>query len=334
MTIGIGAFGPMAGLAVYRALRAAEKIGTGSIGGFATFAAITDDGRPIFAVTQRGGAATAFTEGETTGVEPWPEFATAKLAAVISSGPDRPGDLTSFIPIDPAVGFVTGHRSPSTIGSNGKPMNADALARMRAGASASEVAVAVTGESPQADCGIICVDIKGQMGVSNTVRVVNRPDVAQVVRHYKRTGAAVAVLHNAIFPRMAVAEIAAAVAMETMTADLEPEGFITITAGTPICKGDQDAVFCNESGRVLRVTTTDAAVGLRARLRIAAPYLASAVWLGDTLVGRSTLEPIAIAEGGRLITFDGKDELRVGFCRELSSVPPLIHYGVFDDRKL
>ena len=44
MTIGIGACGPHAGRAVFDALAAAEKVGTGAIGGFVTYAAIGEGG--------------------------------------------------------------------------------------------------------------------------------------------------------------------------------------------------------------------------------------------------------------------------------------------------
>lgn len=312
MTIGIGAFGPNAGLAVFRALRAAEKVGTGAIGGFATFAAITKDGRAVFSVTQRGGAATAFTEGETTGVEPWPDFAEARIAAVISSGPDRPGDLRTFIPVDPMAGLVTGHRIPPARGVNGKPMNADALARMQAGMSAADVAQAVVSDSPEADCGLICIDISGRIGVANTARVLRRPDVATVQRRDEETGAVVGVLHNAIRPHGAIAELAAATAIETMTADLAPKGFVTVSVGTPIGMGDENALFCDNSGKVLKVTTTDPSIGIRGELG-AAIYLSSAVLLGDTIVGRTTFEPITTIENGRLVAFSGKDELRISY---------------------
>ena len=57
MTIGIAAHGPNAGLAVYRSLRATERVGTGSIGGFAAFGAISADGvGPAF---QRAGCSNA-----------------------------------------------------------------------------------------------------------------------------------------------------------------------------------------------------------------------------------------------------------------------------------
>lgn len=312
MTIGIGAFGPNAGLAVFKALRAAEKVGTGAIGGFATFAAITADGRAIFAVTQRGGAATAFTEGETTGVDPRPEFASARVAAVISSGPDRPGDLTKFIPVDPAVGLVTGHRIPPTAGQNGLPMNSDALARMQAGMGAADAATAVIDENPEADCGLICVDLEGRIGFANTNRVLQRPDVATAMRIDAETGASVAVLHNAIRPHHAIADLAAAVAIETMTADQAARGYVTMAEGTPIEMGGENAVFCDATGRALRVTTTDPAVGIRGEFG-AAIYLASAVYLDTKLAGHTTFEPITTIENGRLVAFSGKNELRISF---------------------
>lgn len=312
MTIGIGAFGPNAGQAVFNALRAAEKVGSGAIGGFATFAAITADGRAIFSVTQRGGSATAFTEGETTGVEPPLEFASARIAGVISSGPDRPGDLTQFIPVDPAVGLVTGHRIPPTRGTNGQPMNADALARMTAGMSAEEAVRAVIDASPEADCGLICVSASGGVASANTARVLGRPDVGLALRRDVETGAAVAVLHNAIRPHQAVADLAAAIAIETMTADLGPAGWITLLAGTPIGMGEENAVFCDADGRSLRVTTTDPAVGVRGDLG-AAVYLASAVYLGDRQVGRTMFEPITTIEAGKIVAFSGKDALRMSY---------------------
>lgn len=312
MTIGIGAFGPNAGLAVFRALRAAEKVGTGAIGGFATFAAITGAGAVVFAVTQRGGAATAFTEGETTGVEPWPDFAAARIAGVISSGPDRPGDLRRFIPAEAAVGLVAGHRIPPTTGVNGLPMNADALARMRAGAPAAAAASAVVDESPEADCGLVCVDAHGGIGLANTRRVLRRPDVAAVLRRDEGAGAAVGVLHNAIRPFGAIAELAAAIAMEVMTQDIAPKGHVTLCAGTPIGMGAENALLCDRAGRVIRLTTTDPAVGERGELG-AAVYLASAVYLGDELVGRTVFEPITSIENGRLTAFSGKDEIRIAY---------------------
>jgi hypothetical protein len=63
MTIGIAAHGPNAGLTVYRSLRATERVGAGSIGGFAAFGAISADGKLLRHETQRGGTSTAFHRG-------------------------------------------------------------------------------------------------------------------------------------------------------------------------------------------------------------------------------------------------------------------------------
>ena len=82
MTIGIAAYGPNAGLAVFEALRAAEKIGQGAIGGFATYAAIGSDGTLHRHQTQRGGSSTLFIQGESTGTPPPAPVAEATAAAV------------------------------------------------------------------------------------------------------------------------------------------------------------------------------------------------------------------------------------------------------------
>jgi len=135
MTIGIGAYGPNAGWAVYDALKAAEKVGSGAIRGFVTFAAIGEGGVLYRADTQRGGSMTLFTEGETTGVEPPPLVATARFAGLISSGPDRPEPLAQYLTADPKGGLVTGHRIPPTTGVSGEAMNCEALGLMVSGKS-------------------------------------------------------------------------------------------------------------------------------------------------------------------------------------------------------
>lgn len=231
---------------------------------------------------------------------------------MISSGPDRRGDLEKVIPIDISVGLVTGHRTPSTIGNSGKPMNADALARMKTAIAPADVVRAVTSESPETDCGLICVDVAGTVGVANTDRVLRRLDVASVLRRDDETGAAVGVLQNAIRPHGAVAELAAAIAIETMTADLAPRGFVTICAGTPLDLGPENAVFCNPSGTVVRVTTTDPCLKIPGS-RVEGVYSGSEVWLGDRLVGRTNVEPITKIENGHLIAFNGKRELRISY---------------------
>ncbi len=312
MTIGIGACGPRAGRAVFEALRAAERVGRGAIGGFVTFAVISEDGKVRTAVTQRGGTTTLFTEGETTGVEPPGAFADARYAAVISSGPDRPAPLERFIPADGAVGLVTGHRIPPSTGSDGKPMNAALLERLRGGVRAEAAVAEVMRATPEADCGLIAVTTGGEVASGNTERVKRRPDTGAASLRDPETGAAVAVLCNAIRPWPVLADLAAAVALDVMCAGAEPAGRITLVAGTPIGMGPANAVFCDEGGRSLRVTTTDPAVGERGELG-AAIYLASEVYLGDRLVGHTTFEPITTIEGGLLTLFSGKEELEMTY---------------------
>lgn len=312
MTIGIGAFGPNAGKAVFDALRAAERAGHGAIGGFATFTVISADGRGLCSATQRGGTLTLFTDGETTGVEPPPEFASARIAGVISSGPDRPAPLEKFIPVDPAVGLVSGHRIPPTTGAKGVPMNAEVLELMRAGMAAPEAVRRVIEAAPEADCGLIGIDLSGNIGCLNTARVTRRPDVGVALRTDPETGAGVAVLYNAIRPHQALAEMVAGVAMDTMVAERPPAGWITLVGGTELAMGPENAVHCDAEGRSQRITTTDPAVGERGELG-AAVYLASAVYVGGQLVGRTMFEPITTIADGRITAFSGKDSLRMSY---------------------
>ncbi|WP_346907757.1 DUF6963 family protein [uncultured Roseibium sp.] len=60
MTIGIALSGPNAGLCLFKALAAVERISRGSIGGFVSFAVITADGQLLRAQTQDGGTTTLF----------------------------------------------------------------------------------------------------------------------------------------------------------------------------------------------------------------------------------------------------------------------------------
>ena len=312
MTIGIGAYGPNAGRAVFDALAAAEKVGAGAIGGFVTYAAIGEHGEQLRSETQRGGTSTLFTEGETTGVEPPEAFARARVAGVISSGPDRPAPLAQYVPADPRGGLVTGHRIPPTTGVNGKPMNGDVLERLVAGERAARAVDEVVAANPEGDCGLIAIDMKGGAHCCNTERVLRRRDVGSALRQDETSGAVVAVLHNAIRPYPVLAELVAAVALDTMIGEGEPKGWVTIDAGTPIGMGPENAVHCDSAGVAERVTTTDPAIGERGELG-AAIYLASAVYIGGELVGRTTFEPITSIENGRLAVLSGKASLRMSY---------------------
>ena len=206
MTIGIGAAGPNAGLAVFRALAAAEAVGHGAIGGFAVFAVLTADGRVIRAETQRGGSATLFTDGETTGGPPPPEVASARFAALMSSGPDRPAPLSQFLAASEA-GLVTGHRLPNMPGSDGRPVNEAVLSAMAEGLSAEQSLQRVLNADPDADAGMIALGPSRGIAALNSSLVAARPDLGTATRASKE--AAVCVLHNAIRPAADLAPLGA-----------------------------------------------------------------------------------------------------------------------------
>ena len=252
MTIGIGAFGPKAGLAVHQALRAAERVGRGAIGGFASYAAITADGRLMRAETQRGGSSTLFTDGETTGVEPPEEVANAIAAGVISSGPDRPAPLTQFLPADGAAGLVTGHRLPNAKGAGGQPINEEILALLRSGRTAREAVDAVLDRNANSDTGIIAVDRSGQVYSRNAARVLRRPDLGHARREHASPKAVVEVLHNAIRPYPAAAALAADVALATMVGEPTEVGRVTVSAGCPVVlatnRGGGEAIDAGDLG--------------------------------------------------------------------------------------
>ena len=310
MTIGIGACGKNAGKAVFAALRVVEKSGLGAIGGFATFTVISKSGKVLSAVTQRGGTLTLFTDGEATGVEPPEEFASAEIAGVISSGPDRPVPLEQFIPAQSGVGLVTGHRIPPASGSNGKPMNQDLLERMKQEINLVDAVEGVVDASPTADCGLIGVSCNGQTIARNTARVKARPDVG--ITNFSDSSCSVSVLYNAIKPKQVLADLAAAVAVDSMSSLLEPKGWITLMVDTPISMGAENAVFCNEQKESVEVTTTDPAIGERGEFG-AAVYLGSKVVIGNQTVGHTMFEPIITIKNGKLIEFSGKNTLKMSY---------------------
>jgi uncharacterized protein DUF6963 len=312
VTIGIGAFGPRAGLAVYQALRVAERVGRGAIGGFATYAAITADGRLLRAETQRGGGSTLFTDGETTGVEPPEEVASAIAAGVISSGPDRPAPLTQFLPSDGAAGLVTGHRLPNAKNAGGQPINEEILALLRSGRTAREAVDAVLDRNANSDTGIIAVDRSGQVYSRNTARVLRRPDLGHARREHGSPKAVVEVLHNAIRPYPVVAALAADVALATMVGEPKEIGRVMVSAGCPVALGPEDAVLVDDDLNATKVVTTDPLL-VSGRQVCAAIYLHSKVVKGGRVIGRTMFEPITTVVDGRITEMSGQKTLRISF---------------------
>lgn len=312
MTIGIAATGNNAGQAIFEALAAVERVARGAIGGYAVFAAITEDGVLYRAETQRGGSTTLFTEGETTGTPPPPHIASATRAALMSSGPDRPEPLSQFLPADPDAGLVTGHRLPNAIGATGKPVNLAVLELMRAGCPASEAVDRVLAGDPESDAGIIAVDHHGQIHARNSARVARRPDLGHARLESASGAAIVEVLHNAIHPHRSLAALAADIAMEILAPAGPPHGYCRVRAGTPIQSGLENRVYIDADGLAQRIEVVDTRL-LEGRHNCAAIYLGARVIQQGQCVGMTTYEPNILVEAARILTLSGQDEVSITY---------------------
>ena len=312
MTIGIAAYGPQAGLAIFKALRSAERIGWGSIGGFASFSVISANGQLLRYQTQRGGSKTLFVDGDLTGVEPPAVVINAPIAALMSSGPDRPEPLSQFVPGDPSAGLICGHRLPNTPGQNGRILNLDVLHYLQQNYSPQQAIDTVLAANPQADVGLIAVDVQGRIYAANSARVQQRPDLGQARRQHSPSGAVVEVLHNAIHPAASLANVVADIALETMAPTFHPDRFLLVEAGIPVRLGEQGVVQVNAELRAISVITTDASL-LHDQCNGAAIYIGSEVSQAGRRLGATVTEPYVVLEQGRIVSLSGQTSLRIGF---------------------
>ncbi|MDE0001304.1 MAG: hypothetical protein OXQ29_01235 [Rhodospirillaceae bacterium] len=313
MTIGIAASGKNAGLAIFRALKAVEAVGSGCIGGFASLAAITDDRDLVRAVTQRGGSSTLFVVDERTGTDPPPRVAEAPIAALMSSGPDRPEPLAQFVAGDPRVGLVTGHRYAHAQGANGVAFNQDVLDRMMRGVAVGRAVDAVADENRNGDVGLIGIDMHGNIHARNTDRVAVRVDGGSAEHSEGARGSSISILHNAIHPVAGIAAMAVDVAMETMRPRSAAEFWIEANAGTRVVLGDCNFVRVDGDLRVLEVVTTDPSL-LRGRRDGSPIYIEAHVWQEGKRLGYTVFEPYAVLVDGVIESLIGQRSLRVG-CR-------------------
>ncbi|MEM9221894.1 MAG: hypothetical protein AAGB11_05775 [Pseudomonadota bacterium] len=309
MTIGIAVSGRCAGLAAFSALRAVEAVGRGAIGGFASFVAISLDGEIIRAQTQRGGARTLFTAGETTGVMPPTAFAEAPLAALMSSGPDRPLPLSQFTPAKADVGLVSGHRLPNLALPSGCPLNEEVLALMSRGAS-PETAVALLNDFPKADAGVIAVALDGSMALANTALVERRDDIGSAFHKDRPSGLTVGVLHNAIFPAGALAALAVAAAVDAVAPADRSDFEIAVEAGLALQLGEHPQV--DVCGRAVTAITVDEAAWLGKRWEGTAITRSAPVIENGETIGWTVSEPYCVAQEGRLVSMSGSTKIHLG----------------------
>lgn len=303
--------GPAAGTAAFAALRAVESVARGAIGGFVSIVVIGGDGRLLRAETQRGGTRTLFTLGEATGVAPPAPFADARIAALMSSGPDRPAPLAQFTPADARIGLVTGHRLPNMPGVDGEPVNQAVIRRMGAGASPRAAIEAELARNPEADAGLIALDCDGQIHLANSAFVAGRSDLGSALMSDPETGATVGVLHNAILPHQGLALLAASTALDAIAPADRCDFEVELTAGLTLELADENCVHLAGGRRIERVTVTQNS-WLASCCQGAAINFAARVRRDGAVIGRTTSEPYCVAEHGRLRSISGQDRAFIG----------------------
>lgn len=307
MTIGIGAIGPNAGLAVWKALNRVERIASGAVGGFATFALLDRCNKVHYYHTQRGGSSTLFVYGDAVLPGPPLHVASAVAAVVISGGPDPRGPLTAYVAAQDGVGLVTGHRITSAVTEEGVPLNRRVLQLMGEGLPAGKAVVRVMKENPSADGGLIALDVYGNAGMANSDRVDRRPDSAKAAM--KKGKCKVFVLNNRIVPAQVAADVAAATAMEVMWRGRQPVLQITISAGLTAQYDVQDKVIIDESNEAVAIYTSDRGA-LTGETDAAVPYLGSLVVRQDgQAAGRLLQEFIGRLKDGTILELSGRDRV-------------------------
>ncbi|MEQ8396307.1 hypothetical protein [Thalassobaculum sp.] len=300
MTIGIAAFGPSAGEAVLAGLGTVESVGVGEIRGFGVFAALCPDGTLVRARTQRGGGSVMLADLGRQGVLSQAEAAT--VAAVISSGPDRPEPLDQFLPGSPA-GLVTGHRLPNTPGADGVPLNLAVLQRIGAGEAPVAAVQAVIDANPEVDAGLIAVS-KGALSLGETRRVERRNDRGQARLDIRDGTAGVAVLHNAIQPFEGLALLAAGAARAVLEAALPLLARFRIEPGITLEAANADGVWLTADGRVERVASANPGHPHYQGWTSSAIYLGTPVYQHGHRIGVTVGEARCRLDRGRVAEVD------------------------------
>ncbi len=303
MTIGIAATGPWAGAGILAGLRAVEAVGRGAIGGFVSVAVLTSDQRLLRVETQSGGKRGLFAD------DPPKDILQAPLAALISSGPDRPEPLSQFIAANPGVGLVTGHRFPQALMRDGQPLNGAILKAMEQGRTAQQAVDELIAAEPGFDAGFIALSAGGSFGIGNMPSVLRRADQGVAMRRCETTSASVAALHNAIQPHKAIGLLAVEAALDAIQLRQTVQRDITLRAGLRLKRGEAPEVHIDAGGQATGMTHPQAndlqeemsfGMGDRVRLMQDGTQLG---WLGH--------EPFMVVKRGVVVSLDGKDSLQV-----------------------
>lgn len=300
MTIGIAVAGPSAGRAALRALRAVETVGRGAIGGFVAFAAISSNGDLHRASCQRGGARALFENDDLP-----QSIAEARLAALMSSGPDRPEPLAQFVPAAGEVGIITGHRLPHLPGADGRPVNQIALDALASGDEPAKIVNNFQAANPDSDAGLVVMSHDGEIALGNSELVARRRDVGVALHKDAATGLRIGVLHNLIFPTQPLAELAVAMAIDAVAPadafDLE----IPIR-DCPLALAARNALHL-DTNRVPRRIDIVSERWLEPIWQGSALLRGAAVLVDGRLIGHIVREPYCMAQNGRITGGYGGD---------------------------
>lgn len=304
MTIGIATYGPNAGAACLAALRSVEAVGRGAIRGFVSFVVMTRHGELKHMTCQREGV-----DGLLAGSDLPDEFAQAELAALMSSGPNRPEPLENFTVAKAGVAIVTGHRMPNAIGPSGKALNQSVLDLIEAGTAPSIAMSTVLAEAPDADAGFLVLTADRKMFAMNSANIALRSDTGLCILDDPIIGMGAGVIHNAILPSKPLASLAAEIALDHMHPADAADGFVQFRAGTILSLADTNYVEIDKNNIVRRIFVdtpsileNSRSIGLGHNVAVFGPQ-------GTT--GHMTYEPFLVVIDGILSTIDGMSALSV-----------------------
>ncbi len=304
MTIGIATYGPNAGAACLAALRSVEAVGRGAIRGFVSFVVMTRHGELKHMTCQREGV-----DGLLAGSQLPDEFAQAELAALMSSGPNRPEPLENFTVAKAGVALVTGHRMPNAIGPSGKALNQSVLDLIESGTAPSIAMSTVLAEAPDADAGFLVLTADRKMFAMNSTNIALRSDTGLCILDDPIIGMGAGVIHNAILPSKPLASLAAEIALDHMYPADAAHGSVEFRAGTRLFLADKNYIEIDKNNIVSRIFVTNQS-SLKGSQSIGLGHNIAVIdAVGAT--GHMTYEPFLVVIDGILASIDGLPALSV-----------------------
>ncbi|MEM9443683.1 MAG: hypothetical protein AAGA73_24845, partial [Pseudomonadota bacterium] len=196
-------------------------------------------------------------------------------------------------------------------GVDGVALNQAVLTRMRDGETAVDAAQQVLLQNPGADAGIIALGLTGEAFAGNSAYVQRRGDLGRALIDDASSNSVIAVIHNAIHPHYAIADLAASIALDLMKPADRGDFFIEIAAGTPIELGDVNGLDIDDHDRAVRITVTHPS-WLGPGRDGAVIDFAAEVRREGRIIGYTIAEPYCIMREGRLMSLSGRERVTIG----------------------